>query len=125
METDRVKDALRVRERCSHAFVSLGVTRLSGCMICAFQIGFQIGIKLGIARLPASGATSNNLADAASQQSNCSQVWIDRLAVVLYECRSLERTLVSHEVLMSSDVDPRPVEPAEQAIRSLCSVSGP
>lgn len=42
------------------------------------------------------------------------QVWIDRAAVALYECRSLERVLVSHEMLMSTDVDPRPVDAAEQ-----------
>jgi hypothetical protein len=47
------------------------------------------------------------------------QVWIDRAAVVLYECRSLERTLVSHEVLMSTEVDPRPVDAAEQVEQSL------
>jgi hypothetical protein len=36
--------------------------------------------------------------------------------VALYECRSLERMLVSHEVLMSTEVDPRPVDTAEQVL---------
>ena len=44
------------------------------------------------------------------------QVWIDRAGVALYECRSLERMLVSHEVLMSTEVDPRPVDAAEQVL---------
>lgn len=39
--------------------------------------------------------------------------------MALYECRSLERMLVSHEVLMSTEVDPRPVDASEQ-VQSWC-----
>lgn len=42
------------------------------------------------------------------------RIWVDRVAVVLFSCRSLQRLLISHEVLLDATVDPRPVDPMEQ-----------
>lgn len=42
------------------------------------------------------------------------RIWVDRVAVALYSCRSLQRLLISHEVLLDTTVDPRPVDPIEQ-----------
>ena len=42
------------------------------------------------------------------------RIWVDRASVALFGCRSLQRLLVSHEVLLDATVDPRPVDAAEQ-----------